>query len=45
MACPSLDGLMREHARVEGGFEPLPQRGAIISNATGLILKADDADS
>ena len=36
---------MREHARIEGGFEPLPQRGAIISNATGLIFEADDADS
>ncbi len=38
-------GLMREHARVEGGFKPRPQRGAIISNATGLIVEAGDADS
>ena len=36
---------MREHARIESGFDPLPQRGAIISDATGLIFEADDADS
>jgi len=36
---------MGEHARIEGAFEPLPHRGAIISNATGLIFEADDADS
>jgi hypothetical protein len=36
---------MREHARIEDDFKPLPQRGAIISNATGLIFEADDADS
>jgi hypothetical protein len=36
---------MREHTRIEGGFEPLPQRGAIISDATALIFEADDTDS